>query len=139
MKLMLKVGIDPGVNTGLAVWNSEKRQFQTVVTVDIDDALIFVANIDLPFELYVENPNTFIPFRNQDARAIAARKQGAGSIKRDYSIWQRFAEKRQIRFHSVNLHKSLKKLDSKQFANLTGYKGKTSVHARDAAMLVFNR
>jgi hypothetical protein len=136
---MLKIGIDPGVCTGLAVWDSEQRQFTTVQTLDIDDALFFVANIKVAIELYVENPNTFIPFKNQSAAALAARKQGAGSVKRDFAIWQRFAEKRQIKMHAISLHKSLKKLDAKMFARLTGYKGKTTVHARDAAMLVFNR
>lgn len=136
---MIKIGIDPGTNTGIAVWDTTKRQFTTLATLEIDDALFFVAQIKEDFELWVENPNTFVPFKGQKAAALAEKKQGAGSIKRDYAIWYRFAEKRKIKFYSVSLHKSLKKLTAEQFAKLTGYRGKTSVHARDAAMLVFNR
>lgn len=131
----LKIGIDPGTHTGIAIWDSSERKFTCVETLDIDDALFMVADVKRNFALYIENPNTFVPFRDD----VAVRKQGAGSIKRDFAIWKRFAEKRKIRLYEISLHKSLKKLDAKTFWRLTGWSGKTSVHARDAAMLVFNR
>ena len=46
---MIWVGIDTGVNTGIAVWDSGKRELLSLDTVTIDEALFRV--LALPFSV----------------------------------------------------------------------------------------
>jgi hypothetical protein len=63
--------------------------------------------------------------------------QGAGSIKRDCSIWCEFAELHGIALKSVKPAKGATKWDAETFKRVTGWKERTNEHARDAAMLVY--
>lgn len=64
--------------------------------------------------------------------------QGAGSIKRDCSIWQEFLQGLVgVPFLPVSPQAKGRKLDSAAFKRLTGWQGRTSEHGRDAAMLVW--
>lgn len=65
--------------------------------------------------------------------------QGAGSVKRDASIWEEFCTDYEIPFRALPPIKGGTKLQPDYFKALTGWKGKTSEHARDAAMIVFGR
>jgi hypothetical protein len=65
------------------------------------------------------------------------RRQGAGSVKRDAKIWQDFCEDMDIPFEAVKPCAGATKRTTETFERLTGWKGRTSNHARDAAMLVF--
>lgn len=42
---MIWVGIDTGVNTGIAVWDSGKRELLSLDTVTIDEALFRVLGL----------------------------------------------------------------------------------------------
>lgn len=68
-----------------------------------------------------------------------AKMQGAGSVKRDASIWEEFCTDYQIAFRALPPAKGGTKLNPDYFKALTGWRGKTSEHARDAAMIVFGR
>lgn len=63
--------------------------------------------------------------------------QGAGSIKRDCTIWEDFLKDYGIPFQAIAPRHNRTKLNKLKFAAITGYKGQSSEHARDAAMLVF--
>ncbi len=65
------------------------------------------------------------------------KQQGAGSVKRDCKIWEDFLTDLDIPFEMVAPRKGMTKYSAAAFKKLTGYEGKTSEHARDAAMLVF--
>ena len=64
---------------------------------------------------------------------------GAGSVRRDCEIWEEFCNHYKIPFDAVPPRKGLTKWDADTFAKVTGYKGRTSNHARDAALLVFGK
>jgi hypothetical protein len=137
---MILIGIDPGTKTGVAVWDTQKKAFDLIETAFIHDALTIVSMLKCyspSIEVYVEDPNSWKPFGNNvQARA---KLQGAGSIKRDFAIWRDFCKDQEITLHPVKLQGTIKKVDAGYFEKLTGWKDRTSEHARDAAMLVFGR
>ena len=64
---------------------------------------------------------------------------GAGSVKRDSAIWREFCSFWGIPYVAVAPRAGMTKWDAKYFAKVTGWTGRTSEHARDAALLVFQR
>lgn len=90
------IGIDPGVNTGVAVWN---RAAGMLVTVD------------------------------------------AGTITEVMEAVKLWSEGLDVKvfFEAVAPQRNRTKLSAGAFARLTGWKGRTNEHGRDAAMLVFGR
>lgn len=137
---MIYIGIDTGTHTGVAVWNSEKRQFQDIKTMMLHQALQYVITMCQIWK----RENVMVLF--EDARQRKwfgadsnAKMQGAGSVKRDASIWEEFCTDYQIAFRALPPAKGGTKLKEDYFRALTGWRGKTSGHARDAAMIVFGR
>ena len=68
-----------------------------------------------------------------------AKLQGAGSVKRDSSIWEDFLKDKGIPFQGIHPLQGLTKLTSVYFKRITKWDGKTSEHSRDAAMLVIGK
>jgi hypothetical protein len=138
MKEIIKIGIDPGTKTGVCVF-SKKRGIISIYTTNIIDALNkvydhFHVAILSDIVLYVENPNTW--GRGYSSRKLH-REQGAGSVKRDFAIWKEFAEYYDIQFVSVPVQRVKDGSDVRLFEKITGYKGRTSKHAREACYMVF--
>ena len=132
------IGIDPGVKTGLAL--SVNKQLIQVVTMDIYAGQAWVLETinnysDVIVLVRIENPN----LRKWYGANANAKLQGAGSIKRDYSIWKKFLEYHAISYEDVDPKTIKTKLDHKTFCNLTKWKARTSEHSRDAAMMVFKK
>lgn len=137
MSAHLIVGIDPGVKTGYAVWDAAAQELTDLATLGIVDAMHRIR--------VLVNYGSLHSVRFEDARL---RKwlgdkglealQGAGSIKRDCSIWQEFLSGLDgVPFLPVSPQSKGAKVDAERFKRLTGWQGRTSNHARDAAMLVF--
>ena len=141
---MIYIGIDCGHDTGLAVWDSRDKEFQAVATLKIHRALDAVRswNEEHPGEVVVvfedARERRWFP-RERDDSEYRGRLMGAGSVKRDAVIWQDFLADHEIPFISQAPHKGLTKWDAPTFAAVTGWTGRTSNHARDAALLVFGR
>jgi hypothetical protein len=132
---MLYIGIDPGVNTGLAVWSPDQRKLLRLQTTTI---LAAMQQVD---EYCRHNECTIIVEdarqRKWFGRAGVERLQGAGSIKRDCMIWEEFLISRGYPYQMVAPMNNRTKLPHKMFRALTGHSGgRTTQHARDAAMLV---
>ena len=137
---MIWVGIDTGVHTGLAVWNG--KEFTQVDTLPLWRALEVVE------ELHREDCVTvvfedarlrkWIP-RERSLSQFKGRAMGAGSVRRDAQIWEEFCAGKGIPFLPVAPRPGLTKWDAQTFARVTGWEGRTSNHARDAALLVFGR
>ena len=140
---MIYIGIDPGTHTGVAVWDSKAQVFIELTTIPIHQALLKVKR------LYAESrelSNICVVFEDARQRTwfgrdknTNAKLQGAGSIKRDCSIWEDFCKDYQIPFLAVPPVKGGTKLSEAYFKTISGWKGRTSIHARDAAMLVIGR
>lgn len=130
------IGVDPGTRTGLAIWLPDVQRFKSVETTYIFDAL---SKVD---ELFRVNPNILIRIENPNLRKWYGNSgrevlQGAGSVKRDFKIWCEFMESLGIPYEGVAPKNLKTKVKAEYFKKLTGWEGRTSSHARDAAMMVF--
>ena len=141
---MIYIGIDTGHDTGLAVWDTGRRAFRAVVTVKIHRALDAVrdwAN-ENPGQVTVvfedARQRKWLP-REASASEYRGKLMGAGSVKRDAVIWEEALADYGIPFQKVKPRPGLTKWDADYFARVTGWTGRTSNHARDAALLVFGR
>lgn len=136
---MIYIGIDPGTHTGLAVWDSKLRKLLDVRTLPIHRALQFVKD----WKMYIGD--IVVVFEDARQRTwfgkgdVQAKIQGAGSIKRDCSIWEDMCKDYGIVFNAVPPVKGATKLTPEYFKMLTGWEDRTSEHARDAAMLVIGK
>lgn len=136
---MIYIGIDPGTHTGVAVWDSRDGEFLSLETLPIHRALQEVYKWrQRPVEIQVvfEDARQRTWFGKGDA---SAKLQGAGSVKRDCSIWEDFCKDYNIPYLAVPPVKGATKVSAPYFRLLSNYQGRTSNHARDAAMLVLGR
>lgn len=138
------VGIDPGVQTGFAAWDGKARKFVEVDTLNIVQALSRVLHYrgdeGTSPVVYMEDARQrkWIP-REQSLSQFKGRAMGAGSVKRDCQIWEDFCFQHGIEFHAVPPRKGATKWEPDYFKKVTGWTGRTSNHARDAALLVFGK
>lgn len=137
MKPRYVIGIDPGTNTGIAVWDCEKKQYKNVDSMKIHQAMDEV-------EYWMAYGSYDVLVRFEDARLRKwygnkgnEAKQGAGSIKRDCAIWEDYLKDSGIEYQAVAPKNIKTKMTAEAFRNLTGWKGRTNEHSRDSAMLVF--
>lgn len=138
---MVYIGIDTGVHTGIAVWDSERKEFVMVDTMKIHEAMNIVydyADSDSPLQVRFEDARQrkWIPM-SKNMTAELGRAQGAGYVKAHCQIWEDFLTDYRIPFEAIAPRRNLTKLSAEQFERITGYKGRTNEHARDAAMLVY--
>lgn len=138
---MVYIGIDTGVHTGIAVWNSERKEFAVVATMKLHEAMNFVygyVDSGIPFKVRFEDARQrkWIPM-SKNMTAELGRAQGAGYVKAHCQIWEDFLTDYRIPFEAIAPRRNMTKLSAEQFGRITGYKGRASEHARDAAMLVY--
>ena len=147
---MYYIGIDTGVNTGIAVWDNKQRSLLEVDCMKIHKAMEVVDSYcgRASFE------GTKVIVRVEDARQRTwygyntpqkdrAKLQGAGSVKRDATIWEDYLTDLKaehpgmVEFQMVAPKNNATKIPSGSFVAMTGWKKRTNEHGRDAAMLVF--
>ena len=137
MPATLIVGLDPGVKTGFAIWSRAEQRLTAVETLCITQAMTRIramADAETLHSVRFEDARLRSWFGAKGREAL----QGAGSVKRDCSIWQEFLSGLVgVPFLPVSPHGKGAKLDARAFAKLTGWQGRTSEHGRDAAMLVW--
>lgn len=139
---MLYVGIDTGVNTGVAVWDTASYSFLSVETTSILKAIDVVralaqkdkANVCVRIE--DARQRRWIP-NSHDYRREIGRAIGAGHVQRDAVIWEEFLETEGIGYEMIAPKRNTTKLDADAFRRVTKWAGRTNEHGRDAAMLVF--
>lgn len=136
-----KIGIDPGIKSGWASWDCIDKEFKVVKTMKLWE--IFRA-LGSPFHfddtmVYIENPNTFIPFKNVPREEIDARKQGAGACKQTFKHIIEFLEDHNIPYQTTRLQGGLKKKSAQWFREQTKWEERTDEHGRDAALIVWGR
>lgn len=134
------IGIDPGVNTGIAVLNPATKAL-TLRTLRIHEAFDQIDQLlacKFVIEVTIEDPNLWTHFNPRD-KSAKARMQGAGSVKRDFSAWRDFLEDRGIPFTTRRPDKTRNAWakDVRLFKQITGFDKECSEHARVAAMLVW--
>lgn len=141
-----RIGIDPGVSTGLAIWDSRNKKFELLMTSKIHVAMDFIR------EFFDQNKSEGVFVTVEDARLRGhgyndngltdAKKMGAGSVRRDSSIWDDFLSDEQIPYKmkkpNGKSNELAKNKNLKIFQLNTKYTERCSEHARCAAMLVWN-
>lgn len=138
MEIKKVIGIDTGVNTGFAVWDVDSRSFDRIDTLTIGMAFLEVYNMHfdgIGIHLRIEDARKRKWFDQKET--ISAKAQGAGSVKRDASVWESFCEALGISYELVAPKNNTTKVKDKLFKQMTGWKGSTNEHGRDAAMMVF--
>lgn len=144
---MIYIGIDTGVNTGVAVWDNRKRMFLLVETMKIHQAMAVVqgyadlqkSGTGAKVVVRVEDPRlrTWFGTEKQSREVERKRLQGVGSVKRDAVIWEDFLTDKDIEFEMVAPKNNVTKLKADVFKSITGWGSRTNEHCRDAAMMVF--
>jgi len=131
------IGIDPGVLTGVCIWNHPHQTIERLQSMKIHEAF------ELIRAMHIEHPGK-IMIRVEDARmrhwfnnSGSELWQGAGSIKRDCKIWEDYLTDLHIHFEMVAPRNNLTKLTRLAFGNITGYHAQSNEHQRAAAMLVY--
>lgn len=133
------IGIDTGVQTGLCIWDRQEKRIYRLETTKLHHAW------ELVKYYYTTNPGDVKVCVEDPRLAVFGRRsdlykaQGAGSVKRDAKAWEDFLKDLGVDFEMVRPDSAITKLDDQTFRKVTGWTGKTSSHARDAAMLVYGR
>ncbi len=141
------VGIDPGIKTGLAI--AEGGKLVRIETVDILDALdeihayanearYYLRNVTI----YIEDPSLNKPVfdRGQHGRKALNIAQKVGSNKRDAQILIAKCKRAGVKLVRVKpVAGPFTKMSAEFFKKQTGWTGRTSQHARDAAGLILGR
>lgn len=136
------IGIDPGVNTGLALWDKSNKQLHKVESMTILKAIAFItgftSNDKSQVMVRVEDPRLrkWIP-QQKNEKAERGRNRGAGSVMRDAQVWEEFLKDQEIPYEMVPPKNNKTKTTAEYFQKITGWQGKTNEHGRDAAMLVY--
>ena len=137
---IMRVGIDPGVKTGLSTYSVRLKKLISCDTLSIVKAMDIVKKLhetrEYPIEVHFEDARlrTWIP--KHKGREVL---QGVGSVKRDCKIWEEFCEYHKIPYKKIHPKSIKTKLDSTKFKLYTGWEGRTSEHSRDAAMIVYGK
>ena len=136
------VGIDPGSCTGHAELNTHTGKLEEVKSLAIHQSLERVKELHewgwLSHVVY-EDAHLRKWFGNakRGSPEDIARRQGAGSVKRDCSIWADFLGMNNIPFKTVSPQGKGAKLDAKAFRAMTGWTPQTNEHSRDAGTLIW--
>jgi hypothetical protein len=132
---MIRVGIDPGALTGIAMWCDKTHRLTEVGSLSIIAAMArceILHRSNYLHSITMEDARLRTWFGTKGVEAL----QGAGSIKRDCSIWTEWAEFHGVILRSVKPAAGATKWNAQKFARLTGWTGRTNEHGRDAALLV---
>ena len=137
----LQLGIDPGRHTGIAIANERGELIELLTFDKLHRALWFVFKLARRNKLQVVIEDARLWKVHYAKNWNSGRLQGAGSVKRDSQIWIDFLTDLNIDFQTVAPNKRRNALasDVSQFKKLTGWSKRSSEHARDAAMLIFQR
>lgn len=136
------IGIDCGVETGVAVWDKKSKTLVEVCSMPIHKALELVKTYERNFQgdvlVRIEDARLrkWIP-KGKTEQEERGRREGAGYVKRDAVIWEHFLLDHGIPYELVAPKNNKTKVKASYFSKLTGWKLPTNDHARDAAMLVF--
>lgn len=139
---MIIIGIDPGVHTGVAVYDDKAKNFVDLLTMQLHDAFELVLQYkSLIKEVRVEDARKrtggFAAMDVRQEKSGAAVREGVGSIKRDCTAWEDFLIAKGIPHVMLKPGRAKTKVTSHYFKMLTGWAKKVSIHARDAGMMVW--
>lgn len=130
------VGIDPGTNTGIAVFRSGKLlSLQTIHPLDIATTLAQWSPDRVIFEDSRLTSHLFTTNRNAAVAKSMARK--VGQVDAYCGLIAAACERLDIPVHGISPAQKGKKVKAEQFAAITGWDKPSNEHSRDAAMVAW--
>lgn len=138
---MRVLALDPGTHTGWALWDTDRFEFHDVCSMAVHHAIWMLDSMkDLgtaPALVIFEDARLrkyFAQADKDEARAGAARREGAGAAKRDATIWDDYLTDVGIPF--LKRKPMGTKRSAEEFRRLSKWDKPTNEHGRDAGMLV---
>jgi hypothetical protein len=132
------IGIDPGVETGVAVWQAEIKRFIALETLDFWRTFTYLSTFPKDStKVVVENPalNNFSYARHKqtgkDGLKIA-RNSGGNCREAELLI----EGLKRDGYDVMEIKPTRRKWTAEQLKRYTGYEGRTNQHVRDAMALV---
>lgn len=141
MKIL--IGIDPGVNTGVATYSRPSKKLLDLKTTDFWGAYDYVISHPIhTVRIYIETPNSKRPMYADSDKLAGGRQRVAelmasriGSNRREATL---LADRLESLGYMVERVKPItEKWDAATFKLYTKFTGRCSQHARDAAKLVY--
>lgn len=145
------IGLDPGINTGFCLYDKTAKKIVKLDTLGfwelfdaLEDIKVWIGQEHVTF--YIENSAlnkpTFAKAGGTTQRKIQKISRNVGSNQRESTLL--IEGIRRYGFHVVEIKptgiKGVKrKWDESTFKKITTHTGRSSQHARDAAMLVFGK
>lgn len=130
------VGIDPGSNTGIAIYRAgQLSELQTIEPFQVAETIEAIMPGRVVFEDSRLQSHTWSRKLSQAAQLKVARDVG------QIDAWCRLivatCERLGIPAHGISPKNKGSKLNAEQFEQLTGWTGRTNEHQRDAAALAW--
>lgn len=132
---MILIGLDPGTTTGIGRYSPIGNALLDLGSMQLHQAMEYILRTEQPRLVVFEDARHHRVHQGADNRS--QRLQGVGSIKRDCAIWHEFLTDKRIPYVTRRPSSKRTKMPAYQFNLITGWKGKTNNHARDATMLVY--
>ena len=132
------IGIDPGQNTGIALWNGKEIQFMKSMSFwDAIDLLDHYAETIPEATIVIENPGLNKPVfhRKVGKKQLQRIAQNVGMNKRDASLLIEYCKMKGFNIREVK--PTTEKWDRKDLKMYTGITKRTNEHVRDAVKLVY--
>jgi len=145
---MIFIGIDPGVNTGIAIYDSGSKKLIEAYTLSVSEFagwLVEECAAINPDRFFVENPNLNKPVfkKRLEGKEVGTHSRISSNVGINKGIattYIAFIEALGYVVEEVKPTKStFTKLSSEQFKKITNYQESTSEHSRDEAMLVWGK
>lgn len=133
---MIAIGIDPGTNTGFAIWDPHARQLLAVESLMLHRALKRVEALRADDPLVIFEDARSMRIGGGKTYGQQSRLQGVGSVKRDSAIWEEFLEDAGLPYQARTWKPGTTKWSAKEFQLITGWTAQTNNHGRDAAVIV---
>ena len=138
------IGIDPGTNTGVAMWDKKTQRLTFVGSMLAVEAEEFVESMVAKHfaegvMVHVEDTRKLVVSKSKRDNNSANRyDKGIGSIHRDMSRWEEYLQHKGHTHVMRPLTKSqLRKCTDEFFRRVTGWNQRTNEHGRDGAAYVY--
>jgi len=135
-KIQLVMCLDPGANTGVAMYINGK--LSTLDTIDPSKIQNHISEHRPEMVIYEDSRLQSNIFTSASVRALAAKMKVARNVG-EIDAWCKLIVSvcgwNQIPAHGISPNNKGAKISAKNFALATGWEGRSNQHERDAAML----
>ena len=132
--MSIVIGIDPGINTGVAVFIDGR--LTRLETIHPDEVAAYIQAAQPSRVVFEDSRLQSHVWTNSHSRAAAAKlARNVGEVDAWCRLIAHACGKLGIPAHGVSPKGKGAKMDTDSFRELTGWQGRTNAHERDAAMV----